>query len=175
MQRVMITGGPGSGKSTLARILGDHSGLPVHHMDQIHWKPGWVQRDMTERVAMCHAVEKGEHWVFEGGFSATYDHRAGRADTQIWLDLPVMLRFWRVLRRLLRSYGETRADMADNCPEVFHAGTIAFWHWIFTSRRRTRARLARLIAQHPHLTIHQLQTRSQVRSYIASLTAKQES
>lgn len=37
MQRVMIVGQPGSGKSTLARKLGEHTGLPVVHIDTIHW------------------------------------------------------------------------------------------------------------------------------------------
>jgi adenylate kinase family enzyme len=174
MQRVMITGGPGSGKSTLARILGEHAGLPVHHMDQIHWKPGWVQREMRDRIQLCHVVENSDAWIFEGGFSTTYDHRAGRADTLIWLDLPVWLRFWRVLRRLLRDYGTTRPDMTENCPEVFHRETFAFWRWILSSHRRTHGRLVRLVAEHPHLTVHHLQSRSQVRAYIANLTATQE-
>ncbi len=175
MQRVMITGGPGSGKSTLARILGEQTGLPVHHMDQIHWQPGWVQREMVDRIRMCNDIENDDTWIFEGGFSTTYDHRAARADTLIWLDLPVVLRFWRVLRRLLRNYGETRADMAENCPEVFHAETFAFWWWIFTSRGRTRTRLVRLVAEHPHLTVHHLRSRSQVRAYLAKVPSTQES
>ncbi|MDO6591440.1 DNA topology modulation protein FlaR [Loktanella sp. D2R18] len=169
MQRVMITGGPGSGKSTIARILGARTRLPIHHMDKIHWKPGWEPRDMSERELMCHAIEHGESWIFEGGFSKTYDHRATRADMLIWLDLPVSLRFWRVVRRLFRDYGKTREDMTNNCPEVFHGETFAFWLWIFTSRKRTRAKIVRLIAAHPHLTVHHLQTRSQVRAYIANL------
>lgn len=40
IERVMIVGGPGAGKLWLARDLGRISGLPVFHMDQIHWKPG---------------------------------------------------------------------------------------------------------------------------------------
>ncbi len=172
MQRVMITGGPGSGKSTLARIMGERTGLPAFHMDQIHWEPGWVQRDTNERVQMAHAVEARETWIFEGGFSTTYDNRATRADTLIWLDLPVLLRFWRVVRRLMRDYGQTRADMTKDCPEVFHQETLAFWRWIFSSRRRTRARIQKLIAEHPHLSVHHLQSRSQVRAYIASLSTK---
>lgn len=174
MQRVMITGGPGSGKSTLARVMGDRMGLPVYHMDKIHWKPGWVPRDVAERIKMAHAVEAADQWVFEGGFSETYDNRATRADTLIWLDLPVLLRFWRVVWRLLRDYGTTRPDMTRDCPEVLHGETYAFWRWIFTSRHRTRARVARVVAEHPHLTVHHLQSRSQVRAYIASLPLKQE-
>jgi adenylate kinase family enzyme len=40
MQRIMIIGRPGSGKSTLARELGRITGLPLVHIDHIHWEPG---------------------------------------------------------------------------------------------------------------------------------------
>jgi adenylate kinase family enzyme len=69
MQRAMITGGLGFGKSTLARILGARTGLPIHHMAKIHWKPGWKQREVSERELMFHTIENGESWICEGGFS----------------------------------------------------------------------------------------------------------
>ena len=40
----MIVGQPGSGKSSLAHALGQASGLPVVHIDRIHWQAGWVER-----------------------------------------------------------------------------------------------------------------------------------
>ena len=51
MQRVMILGQPGSGKSTLAQKLGACTGLPVFHIDNIHWSPGWVERPSDEKTA----------------------------------------------------------------------------------------------------------------------------
>ena len=44
MQRIVVMGPPGSGKSTLARRLGARHGLPVFHLDQAYWRPGWVER-----------------------------------------------------------------------------------------------------------------------------------
>jgi adenylate kinase family enzyme len=42
MNRIMIIGQPGSGKNTPAQTLGERAGLPVIHIDKIHWPPGWV-------------------------------------------------------------------------------------------------------------------------------------
>jgi adenylate kinase family enzyme len=42
MQRVLVLGSSGSGKSTFARKLGEITGLPVVHIDQLFWEPGWV-------------------------------------------------------------------------------------------------------------------------------------
>ena len=39
MQRILIIGCGGAGKSTLARALGEKTGLPVVHLDQIWWAP----------------------------------------------------------------------------------------------------------------------------------------
>ena len=169
MQRVMINGGPGSGKSTLARALGAATGLPIYHMDQIHHMPGWVPRPMPEKIAMAHAIEAKEAWVFEGGMSATYENRATRADTLIWVDLPMTLRLWRVIKRLITSYGKTRPDVAPDCPEIFDAETLAFWKWIWDTRHSHRIRLLKLIADHPHLTVIHLTSRRQVRDFYAQI------
>lgn len=147
MKRVMIVGGSGSGKSTLARALGARTGLPVHHMDHIHWLPGWQMRPRAERTAMALEVERGDAWIFEGGFSTTYDHRLSRADTLVWLDLPVALRLWRVTRRLILHWGQRRPDMAEGCVEGIHGETWAFYRWIWDTRHTGRARHAALLAQ----------------------------
>ena len=149
MQRVMILGGPGSGKSTLARVLGERTGLPVHHMDMIHHLPGWQERPLPEKIEMAHAVERGAAWIFEGGLSATYDHRAARADTIIWLDLGVGLRLWRVTKRLFRYLGQTRPDLPEGCKERLHPETLAFYGFIWRTLHTSRARILRLLKEQP--------------------------
>ncbi|MFQ1700486.1 AAA family ATPase [Loktanella agnita] len=174
MQRVMICGGPGSGKSTLARILGERTGLPVYHMDHIHYAAGWVPRPTEDKDRMSCDIHRRESWIFEGGHSRTYADRVAHADTFIWLDLPVGLRFARVIWRTLRDYGKTRPDMAPDCPEGFHAETLPFWRWIWRTRHASRIKLARIADQPGHLTVYHLQSRSQVRQFIANLPKTKE-
>jgi len=111
MKRVMILGQPGSGKSTLARKLGVVTGLPVVHMDHIHWKAGWVERDEEEKLELARAAMAQEAWIFEGGFSRTWHERAERADTLIWLDVGLWRRLWRVTYRFFRYFGQSRPDI----------------------------------------------------------------
>ncbi len=174
MQRVMICGGPGSGKSTLARMMGARLGLPVYHMDHIHWLPGWTPRPAADKIPMVRAIIAQDHWVFEGGNSATYADRAARADTLIWLDLPVWLRFRRVVWRTIRDHGKTRPDMAPDCREGFHHETLPFWLWIWQTRKTARARLARLAAETTDLDVIHLKSPSQVAAFLASLPGKEE-
>ncbi|WP_181318303.1 AAA family ATPase [Pseudogemmobacter blasticus] len=144
LRRIMIVGQPGSGKSTLARALGQSTGLPVMHIDHIHWMPGWVERDRAAKTRLCHEVEARETWIFEGGHSATWPNRLARADLLIWLDLPLPLRFWRVIRRTVAWHGRNRPDLPDGCPEGFHGETLAFWRFIWRTRHSARQGLQRL-------------------------------
>ena len=167
MQRVMIVGQPGAGKSWLAREMGRIIGLPVHHMDSIHFLPGWIPRPADEKIEMARAVERGESWIFEGGLSATYDTRMQRCDTLVILDMPLLLRVYRVGRRTLRDHGRTRPELPEDCPERFDP---EFWRWIWQTRNTHRQELRRLPARAPaHVRVHHLRTPREVRHFLETI------
>lgn len=116
MQRIMIVGQPGSGKSTLARRLGQLTGIPVVHIDTIHWQPRWVERSAAEKTRLCLEVEARDQWIFEGGHSTTWAHRVGRADLLVWIDRSTVLRFWRVLVRAVSAPGTDAARPSRGLP-----------------------------------------------------------
>ena len=164
MKRVMIIGQPGSGKSTLARLLGERTGLPVIHIDKIHWKPGWIERSTARKTALCREIHRQNEWIFEGGHSATWEERRQRCDTLIWLDFPVWLRLWRVIVRTLRHYGHSRADLPENCPEQFR---WEFYVWIWTTRKTARAKMGALFeATTPPKARIKLKTRHEVAAFL---------
>lgn len=171
MQRVMIMGQPGSGKSTLARALGAATGLPVFHMDHIHWLPNWVEREGPEKRALMDAVHAKPAWVFEGGGSVSYPERIARADTVIWLDRPVGLRFWRVMRRTLSSLGKNRPDTPAGCPERLDAGSLEFWRYIWRTRKSGRDKLAQWYASVPPGTArHHLRSDADVAAFLSTVS-----
>ncbi len=135
MQRVMIVGGAGSGKSTLARALGRRTGLPVHHLDALFWKPGWVESEREEFAQRLRLLYREPRWIVEGNYSATWPERIAAADTFLFLDVATALRLWRISRRVLGSYGRVRPDMAAGCPERID---WAFFRWAATYDKRDR-------------------------------------
>ena len=139
----MIVGQPGSGKSSLALRLGEVTGLPVIHIDRIHWQPGWIERSKAEKTRLCLQAEAGERWIFEGGHSRTWPSRLARADLLVWIDRPLGLRLWRVLRRAFTQLGQTRPDMADGCPERLRS-LPEFAYFIVTTARSHRRNIVRL-------------------------------
>ena len=173
--RIMIVGGPGSGKSWLAAELHRISGLPVWHMDQIHWLPGWVERDRQEKDLLTRRVHASPEWIFEGGHSRTYRERAARADLLIWLDLPVGLRVRRVLARSWRHSGRVRPDMAEGCPEEWGRQTIEFLRFMWRTRDTARLAIRRTIeTASPALRVVHLTGPAQTRAFLARCGASSD-
>jgi adenylate kinase family enzyme len=171
MKRVVIIGGPGSGKSTLARKMGAITGLPVVHIDHIHWQPGWVERSSAEKDRLTREVHARQEWIFEGGHFRTLDERLQRADTFIWLDFPVGVRLWGVLARTWRDYGRTRPDLPENCPERFNVETLKFIHFIWTTRNRWRERLENVIMRpRAGLTCYRFKSIADIDAYTDALS-----
>jgi len=169
MQRIMIVGQPGSGKSTLARDLGRKTGLPVVHIDHIHWMPGWIERPRDEKTRLCHEVEARETWIFEGGHSATWGNRLARADMLVWLDVPLPLRLWRVVKRTALWHGRNRPDLPEGCAEGFHRETLPFWRFIWRTRHSARTNIQRLWDSAPAGKARvRLASRAEVRRFLDS-------
>ena len=141
----MIIGQPGSGKSSLARRLGERTGLPVVHVDRLQWQAGWVERSKSEPTRLCLEAEQRERWIFEGGHSQTWPSRLERAELLVWLNRPVSLRMWRVVRRVMVGRGETRPDMAEDCPERLRS-LPEFLHYIWVTRQSAVRKMEALAA-----------------------------
>ena len=76
MERVMIIGCGGAGKSTLARKLGEKTGLPVVHLDQIWWAPGhWQHIEKPEFDEKLVLELQKPRWILDGNFNRTIEAR----------------------------------------------------------------------------------------------------
>lgn len=173
MKRVMIVGGPGSGKSTLARMLGEKTGLPVIHMDHIHWMSGWIERTKDDKDRLTREVHRQDLWILEGGHSRTYQDRLAHADTFIWLDVPVWLRVWRVLKRSWFYRGRSRPDLPEGCPEQFNWQTIEFLRFIWRTRRSSRATLDAIYKDPPgHVSVVRLKTIDETNAFVETFPSR---
>jgi adenylate kinase family enzyme len=143
MRRVLIIGPCGSGKSTLAREIAPRLGLPLFHMDQLNWNPGWVETERARLRAKVEDVTAGDAWLIDGNYGSVLGPRLERADTVIYLDFPIRLCLLRLIRRIITHRGQSRPDMPEGCPERFDLAF--FWYvmnWNSGPRVRTEAHIA---------------------------------
>lgn len=134
-RRIAIVGNSGSGKSRLAAQIGKATGLPVHHLDQHFWLPGWVQRPRDDFDGRHERLVADDAWVIDGNFARTLPVRADRADAVIFFDMPVWLCLLRVAKRVATGLGRERHDMAPGCPERIDLAFVAYV-WAWRTRRR---------------------------------------
>lgn len=127
MKKISIIGSGGAGKSTLAVKLGKKLQIPVYHLDALYWKPGWVETEREKWRSIQEDLCSQDSWILDGNYGATLDVRLKSSDTIIFLDINPYLCLARVIWRSIRSYGQTRSDMAEGCREQFDLG---FYKWI---------------------------------------------
>ena len=136
--KIQIYGYSGSGKSTLAHDLGAKLGLPVLHMDTVHFLPGWQVREMDEKRRMVETFMKNDDWVIDGNYTNLfYRERMEQADRIIFMNFNRLTCLRRVLRRYLENRGRSRASMAEGCNEKIDA---EFIRWVLWGGRTRRAR-----------------------------------
>lgn len=64
--KIAIIGNAGSGKSTLALSLHKTLHIPLFHLDQYFWKPGWIEPDRAEFEKIHNALCDKPEWIIEG-------------------------------------------------------------------------------------------------------------
>ena len=167
MERVIIIGCGGAGKSTLARKLGEKTGLPVIHLDQIFWSPGnWKHMEKDEFDGALEREMEKERWIMDGNYNRTLLPRLSRCDTVIYLDFSRMRCMTGWIGRVIKNWGHAREDMAPGCAEWFDP-EMASWIWNFN--RNNRARYHEILKNTPGIHAVILKNRRDAAKFLDSL------
>jgi adenylate kinase family enzyme len=170
MRRVNVVGTSAVGKSTLALALAERLGVPYIELDALHWEPNWTEASaevMRERVR---AAIRPEAWVVDGNYSAIRDLVWARADTVVWLDLPLRTVLGRYARRTLRRIIRREELWSGNRERLgFLFGRDSLLWWILSTYRRRRRDYPLLLAAHPHITAVRLRSSREATAWLASV------
>ncbi len=173
MRRVLVIGtSAGAGKTTLAGQLAERLGVPLIELDALFWGPNWSKAPTAEFRSKVLELTSGDGWVVDGN----YNGRLGdlvwhRADTVVWLDMPLRLSLWRTLRRTVRR-ALTREELWSGNRENLY-GAVMGRDALLVYSVRTHARHRRLYEErvasdlYPHLTVHRLRSPAEVDRWLA--------
>ena len=166
-QRVLVIGCGGAGKSTFSREMGRRTSLPVVHLDQLYWHPGWVKTEPAEWNQVVEEALSADRWIMDGNYGGTLALRFQVCDTVVFLDFPRWSCFARVLKRRVVAFWRAREDAAVGCPDRL-TWQFLVWMWNYCRLRRP-AILQQLRHLESSRQIYILRSNSEVRRFLSTL------
>jgi adenylate kinase family enzyme len=174
VRSVSIQGISGSGKTTLGAALAARLGVPHLETDALVHGPGWTETPDDELRAAIEQFTRSDGWVID----SDYRRKLGtlvleRADTVVWLDLPLRV----CLRRL---WGRTIPRIRDQKPlwnDNRESWRAAFWGWeslfVYAIRKHVghRRRFTELLARPElaHLDLVRLRSPAEVERWLGTI------
>jgi adenylate kinase family enzyme len=167
---VVISSASGNGKTTLGRELAERLSVPFIELDALVHGPGWTETPDDALRARLEPLLAADGWVADGA----YQHKLGdfvldRADTVVWLDLPIRVWLPRLVRRTWRRV-RTREVLWNGNTESFRD---AFWGreslvvWAIRSHVRRRRDWPETLARR---NVIRLRTPAEVERFADSFT-----
>jgi len=135
--KIAIIGIPGSGKSTLASKLHTILGIPIFHLDQYFWHPGWQRPDRDEFIRIHNELCDQKEWIIEGMATRLFEYRLKQAEVIIFLDVPLYVCLYRIFKRALLNFGKVVYSSAPGCPERMPDREFLRYVWNFNKKQKT--------------------------------------
>jgi adenylate kinase family enzyme len=171
--RIAVIGPSGSGKTWLSERLARALGLRHIEIDALFHGPEWESASVDELCERVADATEGDGWISDG----TYHQMIGelvfeRVETVAWLDLPVRVVIWRLLRRtyVRKKHGTVLWHGNREGP---WRESIRFLVWpAFKRAFENRRQLPALFARHPHIRVHRLRSDEAVRSFVDAMKSR---
>ncbi|MFE4535213.1 hypothetical protein ACFRKB_09020 [Streptomyces scopuliridis] len=109
LRRVVVLGSPGSGKTAFCHLLAVTTALPLYHLDDLYWSPGWSRPGEEEWAHRVRALCDLPRWIADGNYADSTEPRVRAADLVVLLDRHPLLCAVALVRRSLRLRRSARA------------------------------------------------------------------
>jgi adenylate kinase family enzyme len=172
MRRVSVVGGSCSGKTTFGRSLAEILRVPFVELDALNWQANWT---MTDERVFQDAVRRdtaGDAWVVDGNYNGRGARQIvwARADTVVWLDLPLLLtlrRMWTRTNDRIRRKEALWGGNQETIRNTFFARDSLFL-WALTTHRRQRKHYERqmTLPENRHIDFHRLRSPREIEGWL---------
>ena len=175
-KRIIVIGSSNAGKSTLAEQLAARLDVPFIELDALYWEPGWTEAELDVFQDRIQTATEPDSWVMDGNYlSKQQEVSWPRADTVVFLDLPLPTLLQRCVRRCWQRWrsqealygGENRENLWEHLM-VWDTDKSLLAHITTTHRRRRRDYAA--MSRDPrwtHLTFIRLRSVAEIDAWFA--------
>jgi adenylate kinase family enzyme len=166
MKRVAVFGNAGGGKSTLAKRLAALTRLPLYPLDLIQFKVGGGRVPHDEYLQAHAELLRQDEWIIDGfGCAASAWERFSRADTLVYVDLPLTTHYWRVTKRLIKGLLVLPEGWPKDSP--MWRSTIDSYKVVWLCHRRMTPRYRQLVADvAASKRVHHMRSAAEMRAFL---------
>ena len=146
LTRVAVVGSTNSGKTTFGTALGQRLDIPFVELDALNWGPNWQERDTETFQRLIAERTAGERWVTDGNYSKARELIWNRATTLFWLNYPIYVNLYRLLKRTTGRIITREIIFSGNVETLrnsFFSRDALLW-WLLASHKARRQRYGAL-------------------------------
>jgi adenylate kinase family enzyme len=166
MKRVAVFGNTGGGKSTLARNLAELTRLPLYPLDLIQYRVGGGTVPHEEYLKTHAELLRQDEWIIDGfGCVASSWERFSRADTLVYIDLPLATHYWWVTKRLIKGLVVSPKGWPENSP--LWRSTMNSYRVAWLCHHRMTPRYRQLVADEASSkSVHHLRSAAEITAFL---------
>jgi adenylate kinase family enzyme len=169
MKRVAVFGNAGAGKSTLAKRLAQLTGLPLHPLDLVEYRAGGEKVPHDEYLTAHANLLLQDQWIIDGyGGAALAWERFSKADTLVYIDLPLVRHYWWVTKRLFKSPFVHPEGWPERSP--IWSSTFSCYRTIWLCHRRLTPKYRQLVADAgSSKRVHHLKSAGEMAAFLTAV------
>jgi adenylate kinase family enzyme len=169
MKRVAVFGNTGAGKSTVAKRLADLTRLPLYPLDKIQFRAGGGKVPHDEYLTAHAGLLRQDEWIIDGfGCVASAWERFAKADTLVYIDLPLVTHYWWVTKRLIKGLFVAPEGWPENSP--MWRSTLNSYKVTWLCHRRLTPRYRQLVAEvAASKRVHHVRSPAEMAAFLAAI------
>ena len=159
--KLVVLGCPGSGKSVFSLRLGEKTGLPLIHLDNIWWRSDRTHITREEFDRRLAEILRTEAWILDGYYNRSCELRIRACDTVFFLDYSEEI----CMRGITERVGTRRPDM----PWTEQALDPELVELVRRFHSEMRPALLALLARYPEKQLLRFRARAEADAWLAAL------
>ena len=166
MKRVAVFGNAGGGKSTLAKRLAELTHIQLYPLDMIEFRVGGGKVPHDDYLRAHAELLQRDAWIIDGfgGVKSAWE-RFARADTLVYVDLPLFTHFRWVTKRLVKGLFVTPEGWPEGSPML--SSTIDSYRVLWRCHRHLTPKYRELVSEaRQHKRVHHLRSAAEMSAFL---------
>jgi adenylate kinase family enzyme len=170
--RINLIGTSGAGKSTVGKHIAERLNIPYIQLDELHWKPNWVESTNEELFPKLEKALSSDQWVLDGNYTKTIPIKWKRAQIVVYLDLPFHIVLYRIIKRSLVR-GIKHEELWNGNKEtvwkhLFTRDSMILWTIKYFHKNRKLYTAIFEKPEYSHIKFVRLRSRKEVKDFVAN-------